>query len=169
MGHSYTCLKYHIIFATKYRMPLIPAKHEAALHAHIGGILWNRKGRMLEINGTEDHIHILASFPAARSVASIVAAIKANSSSYGKELMGNVDFFWQSGYAAFAVSESQILRVRRYIRSQKEHHGIKSYDVEIRELFQRHGIEGATSFLKAEPTEEEQTKEDFRSPEGGNT
>ncbi len=169
MGHSYTCLKCHIVFAAKYRMPLIPAEHETALYAHIGGIIWNKKGRMLEINGMEDHIHILTSVPAARSVASMVAAIKANSSSYGKELTANQDFFWQGGYAAFAVSESQVATVRRYIQRQKEHHAERSYEQEIRALFRRHGIDGADSFLKAEPQEEENPKRTapIRSPEGG--
>ncbi len=155
MGHSYTCLKYHIVFATKYRMPLISVAHEAALYAYIGGVIWNKKGRMLEVNGIEDHVHVLASVPAAQSVATMVAAIKANSSSYGKDLMQNPDFFWQGGYAAFAVSESQVPKVRRYIQGQKTHHANNSYEQEIYTLFQRHGIQGAESFLKAEPPTEE--------------
>ncbi len=157
MGHSYTSLKYHIVFATKYRTPLIPTEYEAALYAHIGGIIWNKKGRMLEINGMQDHIHILASIPAARSVATMVAAIKANASHYGKELTQNPEFSWQSGYAAFTVSESQVPRVRRYIQRQKEHHATRSYELEISALFQRHSIEGAELFVKAKPEDPEQT------------
>ena len=164
MSQSYTCLKYHIVFATKYRMPLIPTVHEAALHAHIGGVIWNKSGRMLEINGMEDHVHILTSIPASRSVASMVAVIKANSSSYGKELTGSPEFFWQAGYSAFAVSESMVPKVRRYIQRQKEHHAAKSYVDEIHALFERHGIEGAETFVKAEPEQEENPDATLRSP-----
>ncbi len=31
-------------------------------------------------------------------------------------------FFWQIGYGAFSVSESQVKKVKRYIKNQAEHH-----------------------------------------------
>ena len=49
-------------------------------------------------------------------------------------------FAWQSGYAAFAVSVSNIDAVRGYIARQREHHHQLSFQDECRALFRRHGV-----------------------------
>ncbi|TWU00876.1 hypothetical protein Pla52n_42450 [Stieleria varia] len=54
---------------------------------------------------------------------------------------GNLDFSWQSGYAAFSVSQSKVEAVRRYIENQEQHHRRMSFQVELREFFRRHEIE----------------------------
>jgi REP element-mobilizing transposase RayT len=117
MGHSYTNLKYHVIFSTRKRMPLLHAGLESEMYRYIGGIIQNKNGQIIGIGGIDDHIHILAGFHQSRSVAGMVGAIKSNSSSFGKEL-GSLGFGWQTGYSAFSVSESKIPEVRRYIQLQ---------------------------------------------------
>jgi REP element-mobilizing transposase RayT len=47
------------------------------LYAYIGGILGNKKAKLLAAGGMEDHIHILASLPATASLAIIVPALRA--------------------------------------------------------------------------------------------
>ena len=54
---------------------------------------------------------------------------------------GNAGFYWQNGYAAFSVSQSNVDEVRRYIENQEEHHRRMTFQDELRTLFQRHGIE----------------------------
>ncbi|MCP3961576.1 MAG: transposase, partial [bacterium] len=127
------------------------AELEPKLYAYIGGILRRKDGQMVEIGGVEDHIHLLAGFHQSRSVAGMVGAIKSNSSSFGKAESRNPAFSWQMGYAAFTVSESQVPRVRRYIRNQKEHHRKIGYEDEIRELCRRHRIQLEESFFEDEP------------------
>ena len=39
-------------------------------------------------------------------------------------------FAWQVGYGAFTVSSSQLPQVRRYVKSQKEHHQKRSFQEE---------------------------------------
>ncbi len=39
MPHSHTCLKYHLVFSTKHRLPWITAEHESELYGYIGGII----------------------------------------------------------------------------------------------------------------------------------
>jgi REP element-mobilizing transposase RayT len=41
-------------------------------------------------------------------------------------------FFWQAGFGAFSVSQSQIEEVRAYIRNQREHHRVKTFQEELR-------------------------------------
>ncbi len=48
---------------------------------------------------------------------------------------------WQTGYSAFAVSPSNVDRVRRYIENQREHHRKTPFQDEYRALLIRHGVE----------------------------
>ena len=60
MSDSYTNLLYHIVFSTKDRRPLITPQHEARLYDYVGGTIRGLGGISLELNGTEDHVHLLA-------------------------------------------------------------------------------------------------------------
>ena len=122
---------------------------------------------MIEIGGVADHVHILANFHASRSVAGVVGAIKSNSSRLGKELLDNADFGWQEGYGGFSVSESEVERVRLYIRNQKQHHRRMTYEDEIRKICRRYGVKPDEAFIKGHPGDETVPGTTKPSPEGG--
>ena len=60
MSDSYTNLLYHIVFSTKDRRPLIKADYQVRLYDYIGGTIRTAGGISLELNGTDDHVHLLA-------------------------------------------------------------------------------------------------------------
>ena len=60
MPQSFTNLIYHIVFSTKARRPLIAPDYEPRLYEYIGGIIKGTGGISLGINGTEDHVQVLA-------------------------------------------------------------------------------------------------------------
>jgi putative transposase len=45
----------------------------------------------------------------------------------------NERFSWQTGFAAFSVSDAQVERVFQYIRNQKQHHRQQSFQMEFEE------------------------------------
>jgi len=47
-------------------------------------------------------------------------------------------FAWQAGYAMFSVSQSNVSAVRKYIRTQTEHHKKQSFQDELREWLIRY-------------------------------
>ena len=51
------------------------------------------------------------------------------------------EFFWQSGYGAFSVSQSNVEQVRAYIATPEEHHRKVSFQDEFRALCRKHGVE----------------------------
>jgi hypothetical protein len=59
----------------------------------------------------------------------------------------NADFFWQAGYAAFSVSQSNAPAVLRYIADQEQHHRAWSYQDEVRELLKKHQVEFDERYL----------------------
>ena len=50
-------------------------------------------------------------------------------------------FEWQSGYAAFSVSESQMPVVAEYIAKQAVHHRKSTFEEEFLAILKKHNIE----------------------------
>jgi putative transposase len=126
MPDSYTNLLYHIIFSTKDRRPLITDFYEPRLCEYIGGTIRRLGGICLELNGTEDHVHVLAKLRPDKALSDVLRELKANASGWMHDVFPELnDFSWQRGYGAFTVSQSNVVDVRRYIADQKQHH--KSY------------------------------------------
>ena len=78
MSDSYTNLLYHIVFSTKDRRSLFTPEYEIRLYDYIGGTLRQAGGICLELNGTEDHLHLLAKLRPTRAVSDVLRDLKAN-------------------------------------------------------------------------------------------
>lgn len=140
MPTSYCHLTVHIIFSTKERYRFITNEIKDALQHYIGGIINNHNGQSIIIGGTDDHAHILCLMPKEMSIADFVRSIKSNSSKWIHDKY-HADFSWQTGYAAFAVSKSNVEAVRNYILNQEEHHKKESFQVEFDKFMKAHGYE----------------------------
>ncbi len=138
MGHTFTKHLYHIIFSTKQRRALIKDRIRQELREYLCGIARNTQGKILNVNGVEDHLHILASIKPSIAVSDFVRTIKANSSRWASE---RTYFDWQDGYSSFTVSRSVEPRVSAYIDGQAEHHRRVPYAEELRTLLEKHEIE----------------------------
>jgi REP element-mobilizing transposase RayT len=49
-------------------------------------------------------------------------------------------FEWQEGYSVFTVSASRMEAVKEYIATQEEHHRQRTFEQELRELLEKHGV-----------------------------
>ena len=148
MSQSYCNLLFHMVFSTKYRKPLITDDIRERVYSYLGGALKGEKGIPILINGMEDHVHILAALHQTSSVADVLRNIKANSSKWlHRDVPGQADFAWQSGYGAFSVSASQKDLVHQYIRTQAEHHKSMTFQEEFIILLKKHGIEYDERYL----------------------
>ena len=116
---SYTNLLYHIVYATKERAPLITADIKSRLHEYLGGIVNGLGCVPMEINGMAEHVHLLVRIRPTISVSEFLSKLKTSSSGWGRR-QTNGRFAWQAKYGAFTVSESQVGRVRQYIRDQEK-------------------------------------------------
>ena len=148
MAGTFTNLLYHIVFSTKHRQPLITTTLQEELYKYMGGIVRGEGGTHLVIGGMTDHVHLVARFKADKSVSHMLQLIKANSSKWSNERPEqNSRFAWQTGYAAFSVSESQVGAVRDYVRRQDEHHRISSFQEELLALLRKHEIDYDERYL----------------------
>ena len=147
MGNTYCCQHTHIVFSTKNRVPLISHDLSPRLYAYIGGVVRNRNCSLLSAGGVEDHVHLLIDVHQSVALSDLVRDIKSNASRWFHEDMLLDAFAWQSGYAAFSVSASNIEAVRGYIDRQHEHHKSQSFEDELIAFLERHGISYDLKFL----------------------
>ncbi|MEZ5426010.1 MAG: IS200/IS605 family transposase [Pyrinomonadaceae bacterium] len=146
MSHTYTNLITHNVFGTKKRIGLISDKIKPELHAYLGGLVRELKGKPIKINGINDHVHILASLPPTVSTAEAMRFIKTNSSKWVSRKF-NRPFEWQPGYGASSVSRSGMDRVVKYIENQVEHHRKFDFRTEFLTLLKKYEVEFDKEFL----------------------
>lgn len=139
---THTNLLFHIIYSTKYRKPTIRLNWRDDLYGYIGGIVRDQNGTLLKIGGIEDHVHLLAKLSPSIAISDVLRTVKANSSRWINERLDvSQKFEWQSGYAAFSVSESQMPAVYEYIANQAEHHRKKTFEEEFLAILRKHQID----------------------------
>jgi len=142
MARTYTQILIHAVFSTKQREPHLSEEVKAELLPYLAGSLQRMKARALIVNGPRDHVHILFSLPPDLSLSDAMEKLKANSSKWLHHRWPRQQAFaWQTGYAAFSVSPSNLASVRNYIAGQEERHRKMTYQEEVLALLQRHGIE----------------------------
>jgi putative transposase len=141
MPRTYTSLLTHIVFSTKNRLPQIRPEMKSNLHAYLWGTAAKTAGVPFAINGTEDHVHLLIGLRPDVSPSDAVRVLKANSSKWVHEELGQHRFAWQLGFSAFSVSKSNVAAVAKYIADQEEHHKKLTFQQELIAFLKKNGIE----------------------------
>lgn len=143
MAQSLAQLWTHLIFSTKNRFPFLTDKlFRADVHAYLATMLRQYDCETLIVGGVEDHIHALFALSRNYSIATVVKEIKRPSSSWIKATSPRLaKFYWQAGYGAFSVSQSNLEDVIRYIENQEDHHRRITFQEEYRAFLKAYGIE----------------------------
>ena len=142
MPHSYNKIWIHAIWATKERIPIIHSNIEYKIHQFISEQLRAQGCLVRIINGMPDHIHCLFLLSPQKSIAEVIKQIKGSSSHYvNQNDLTSKKFAWQTGYAAYSVSESVVEKVFQYIKTQKEHHQKKSFLQEYEAFLKLYAVE----------------------------
>lgn len=139
---------YHIVFSTKYREPTITDAHSESLYRYIWGIIEQKKSKLYQINGVEDHIHIFCSLHPSIALSDFIKDIKVASNLWMKA-SGNFPNFkdWQKGYGAFTYSHQQRHQIINYIKNQKQHHPKNAFIDEYKDFLTEHGVEFDEKYL----------------------
>jgi putative transposase len=141
MPQSLARLCVHLVFSTKHRDPFLQDSIRKDLHAYMATVLKNMECPALIINSVEDHIHILLDLGRTISISYVMEHVKKTSSKWLKTQSQTLsNFAWQSGYGAFAVSESNVAAIRQYIETQREHHRKITFQEEYRTFLTKHQI-----------------------------
>jgi len=124
--HSCFLLQYHLVLVTKYRHPVIKGDLEKRLYEYTRQYFLDRDCNLLELNGEEDHIHILFDAPPQINMADFVNAYKSASSRRMRQEFSDYlkpyywkPYFWSRSYFICTVSDHSVEVVRNYIQNQK--------------------------------------------------
>jgi len=141
MPQSLVKILVHVVFSTKDRAKIITPEIELQLFGYIGGILRNNGARLIIAGAAYDHIHLLVSL-GRMDIAELIGDVKRDSSSWIKKQDARFErFYWQRGYGAFSIGQSQVAAVSKYVRDQKKHHEGQTFQDEFRALCQKYGVE----------------------------
>jgi len=147
MPQSLSVVYIHLVFSTKERRPFLrDSKLRQSLHAYLGEVSKRLDCAPIVVGGVEDHVHLLARFGRTITQAEWVKELKRVSSDWIQK-QGIEDFQWQSGYADFSVSQSNLPEVKDYIARQEEHHQKRSFQDELRAFLRKHGMEWDERYL----------------------
>jgi putative transposase len=141
MAHSFNKIWIHAIWATKERMPLIKPSIDKLLYGFMADQFKELGCPVRVINGMPDHVHILFLLNPQKAVADVIKQVKGSSSHFiNHQNLITEKFAWQTGYAAYSVSESVTDKVPQYIRNQKAHHANRSFQDEFDEFLKRNSL-----------------------------
>ena len=140
----------HFVWSTKNRIPFLHTrKLRKKVWIHIKQNA-KEKGIFIDfVNGYSDHCHCLVSLRHDQCIQDLMHLIKGESSFWINEsnLLKNssdfsdIKFEWQDDYFAVSVSESNIQKVRNYIKNQERHHSRKTFQDEYDEFIVKFGFE----------------------------
>ena len=148
MAQSLCKIYVHLIFHIKTTSPQIRSVDLDRVHSYIGQLV-NSTGCMeIRTGGVGDHVHVLFLLSKDVPVSRVVEEVKRNSSRWIKSIDSYYQMFaWQSGYAAFSVSQSVVDKTLQYIKQQQIHHKKCSFAEEYTEFLQLYQVKYNEKYL----------------------
>jgi putative transposase len=145
---TYTQILYQIVFGTKNHEMTLTKPNREQLFKYISGIIKNKKCHLYQINGVENHIHILTHLHPTVALADLIKDIKLASS----DCIHKKDLFplfrgWQDGYSAFTYSYEAKGNLIRYIQNLEAHHQRESFSDELLKSYKEYNIEFNEKYL----------------------
>ena len=123
--HSVYNLKFHLVVVTKYRHKCITPEILEDLKSISNDFLNKKGGSILEMNGEEDHIHILFEIPPQIELASMVCSLKTVTSRLIRKKYSDYlkrfywePVFWSRSYCILSTGGATIETIRKYIENQ---------------------------------------------------
>lgn len=144
---TYLSLHYHVVFATKNRVPHLDARWRERLFHYMGSTVKGLGAFPQGVGGWHDHAHLLFGMRADKALMDVVRKIKKASSVWVRDRIGLHGFAWQEGYGGFTVGYRERAVVKTYIANQEEHHRTKTYTEEVMGFYQEAGVEFDPRYL----------------------
>ena len=134
---------YHLVINTYCREMTLPEQSSEILYNYIAATIRNKNCHVYEINGIENHIHILLSLRADVRLSDLVRDVKLSSSNWIKIHQASFPMFsgWGKEYGAFTYALRDKDMVANYIKRQREHHRRQTFEDEYKHLLSNAGIE----------------------------
>jgi REP element-mobilizing transposase RayT len=146
---TYTQILYQIVFRSQDFKTFLTAENENILFNYIAGILKNKSCHSYIVGGAINHIHIITHIHPTIAPADLIKDIKLatrNMISKEKKLFKNFTS-WQVGYGLFTYHISAKENLINYVKNQRKHHDLLSYEDEFKKMLRDNEVEYIEDFL----------------------
>jgi REP-associated tyrosine transposase len=115
----------HLVFVTKYRRRVFDAAAIDALRDIFQSVCRDFEATLVEMDGEDDHVHLLIEYPPKVPVSSLVNSLKGVSSRLLRQVRPDIrkrywrGVLWSPSYFAASCGGAPIAIVRQYIEQQK--------------------------------------------------
>lgn len=123
--HCVYALHYHLVIVTKYRRKCLTAPMLDRFREIAGVRCEGWGGKLMEVNGEPDHVHLLVSLPPNLDLSRFVNTLKTTTSRLiRKEFAAEVDrwyrqpVLWSRSYCLVSCGGASLSVIRQYIEQQ---------------------------------------------------
>ena len=124
--HSCFLLQYHMVLVTKYRHPVLTGGVKEVVYQTIRDIFSETGLEVMEMNGEQDHSHIVYEADPFTSPGGLANIVKTKTSRFARKQYGESELrkyywkplFWSDSYFVATVSENSLSVVKEYIKNQ---------------------------------------------------
>ncbi len=127
----------HIIWSTSNRNRFLTKPVRVVLFSHMKKVAEEKGIHVIEVNGVEDHMHLLLQMHPAQNLSQVMRLLRAESTEWLNDTqLVKQEFSWSEEIIAYSVSPGSLQQVANFIERQEEYHLNKSFESEI-EVFQK--------------------------------
>ena len=123
--HCVFNLHVHLVFVAKYRRRVFDARAIDVLRSVFAEVCSDAHAALVEMDGEDDHVHLLVEYPPKLAVSSLVNSLKGVSSRLLRQQRPDIrkrywkGVLWSPSYFACSCGGAPISVVRQYIEQQK--------------------------------------------------
>lgn len=122
-SHVFHEILIHLNRHTKHDQPLLRGRTEELAHRALRDKASRMKGvSILELGGTDDHVHLAVQIEPYATISELVQELKGASAFEVNQALRHKALEWQRGYGVVSFGRRHLPWVVEYIRRQREHH-----------------------------------------------
>ncbi|MUV86227.1 IS200/IS605 family transposase [Natronomonas sp. CBA1123] len=126
-AHSTYSLHYHLILTTKYRRGVLTEERTQFIHEVISGFTENYGVELTNLDGEDDHVHILFRAKPTTNLVKFITTVKGATArrirnEYADELKTELwgDSFWDDSYCLISTGQVSLDVLKQYVEDQRE-------------------------------------------------
>lgn len=125
--HVVFSLQAHIVLVTKYMRGAISYRVRDVIVNAANDVAKRYEFQILDVDGEDDHIHLVVDYPPKLSLSKLVMVLKANTTKKIREQRFDEvesvlldDHFWSPSYLVTSTGGGSLEKVRRYVQDQRK-------------------------------------------------
>jgi putative transposase len=120
--HVVSALNVHLVFVTKYRRGVLNGEHLDTLREVFARVCADLGADLVEMDGEDDHVHLLVAYPPQVAVTRLVNSLKGVSARRLRQryrVRTHREHLWSPSYFAASAGGAPPEVLKQYIRQQR--------------------------------------------------